>query len=108
MENSMFCAVKFAKAFLLSSISMIIKFHQKNITGCRKMLSEKKNPNYLNFFLSSAELQKLVSDSFRSYVTNISNIIYLTKTTVISFDFSCDKKLKKKEKKKQKQKRKKP
>ena len=44
MENFMFCAVKFAKAFPLNSMSMIIKFHQKNITGCRKMLSEKKIP----------------------------------------------------------------
>ena len=56
----------------------------------------------MNLFLSSAELQKLVSDSFRSYVTNVSNIIYITKITVISFDFSCDKKLKKKAKKKEK------
>ena len=58
----------------------------------------------MNLFLSSAELQKLISDSFRSYVTNISNIIYITKITVISFDFSCDKKLKKKAKKKKKEK----
>ena len=59
----------------------------------------------MNLFISSAELQKLVSDSFRSYVTNVSNIIYITKITVISFDFSCDKKLKKKAKKKQKRKK---